>query len=163
LFERYQVYTKKSFATSFCKMLYEVGDSGLEPPTPSLSSNGTHGASEAPQGLAPTHSPVCTRVCTSEGKLDNAATLDAILSGLSLQPADALNADQGHESEGAGRGSSVGDPLAKLAAALLALSPADRARLAAMLSGQQGERLVEADHDDGGRPRRRSEQSQAGV
>jgi hypothetical protein len=32
------------------------------------------------------------------------------------------------------------DPLAPLAAALLGLSPADRARLAAMLLGQQAER-----------------------
>jgi hypothetical protein len=52
---------------------------------------------------------------------------------------------EGIDQDGAARGSSTagapadqGDPLAKLAAALLTLSPADRARLAAMLTGHQG-------------------------
>ena len=46
------------------------------------------------------------------------------------------NADQGGRGEGTDQ--EQGDPLAKLAAALLTLSPADRAKLAAMLAGHQG-------------------------
>jgi hypothetical protein len=74
-----------------------VGATGLEPVTPSLSSEGRQDASESGKGLAESHPAVCTPVCTSEGKTDQA------------------------------------DPLAALAAALLGLAPADRARLAALL------------------------------
>jgi hypothetical protein len=63
--------------------------------------------------LTPTPSLVCTSVCTSEPENDHADALDA-----------GTPADQD-------------DPLAKLAAALLTLSPADRQRLAAMLVGHQ--------------------------
>ncbi|MGA2617834.1 MAG: hypothetical protein ABSF26_09500 [Thermoguttaceae bacterium] len=112
-----------------------------------MSSNGTPNASDSPQGLTPTPSPVCTRVCTSEPENDNAGTLNAT-SPASPPQAPAPDADQGDEGEGidqggAARGSSTadqGDPLVKLAAALANLSPADRARLAAMLTGHQGVR-----------------------
>jgi hypothetical protein len=48
-----------------------------------------------------------------------------------VTPADNLDTDQGFP----GEGTDQADPLAKLAAALLTLSPADRARLAAVLIG----------------------------
>jgi hypothetical protein len=89
-------------------------------------------ASVENKGLAPTPSAVCTRVCTSEPENANAGT---------------LHTDQGSEGEGTAGGSSTADqadPLAKLAAALLDLMPADRARLAAMLTGHQGEGKVGA-------------------
>ena len=70
--------------------------------------------------LTQTPSPVCTRVCTSEPENAHAGTPDADRSAGDPQQ---------------GEGIDQGDPLAKLAAALLALSPADRARLAAMLKG----------------------------
>ncbi len=76
-----------------------------------------------PQDVTPTPSDVCTRVCTSEPENVNAGTPDA---------------HQGDESEGIDRG----DPLDKLAAALLTLSPADRERLAAMLGQQEGNKGV---------------------
>ena len=89
--------------------------------------------------LAPTPFPVCTRVCTSEPENDNADTIGGIPTDTGIartETAGTRNADQGNEGEGIDQA----DPLAKLAAALLTLSPADRARLAAMLTGQQGER-----------------------
>ena len=75
-----------------------------------------------PQEVTPTASPVCTRVCTSNPGNDNAGTLDA--------PAVTPNE---------GEGADQGDPLAKIADALLTLSPADRAKLAALLTGQQAD------------------------
>ena len=58
--------------------------------------------------------------------------------------ADHPNESEGTDQDGAARGSSTagapsgsGDPLTKLAAALLTLSPADRERLAAMLASNQ--------------------------
>jgi hypothetical protein len=95
---------------------------GLEPSTSRSTVCEQHDASEDHKGLATTPSPVCTRVCTSEPEIANAATLDA-------NQSDATGgADQDQ-----------GDPLAKLAATLLALSPADRAKLAAMLTEQEVE------------------------
>ena len=104
---------KKPFATHCCERLYEVGDTGLEPVTPSLSSNSRHNASEANKGLASTPAAACTSACTSDAETGRAGGLNA-----------KAYADQE-------------DPLTKLAAALLTLSPADRQRLAAMLAGQQ--------------------------
>jgi hypothetical protein len=60
------------------------------------------------QGVTPTLPAACTAACTSEAETTNAGN---------------LGADQG-------------DPLAKLAAAMLTLSPADHERLAAMLTRQ---------------------------
>jgi hypothetical protein len=74
-----------------------VGATGLEPVTPSLSSEGSSDASESFKGLVASDQSVCTPVCTNETKTEQA------------------------------------DPVAALAAALLGLSPADHARLAAML------------------------------
>jgi len=91
-----------------------VGASGLEPPTPSLSSNRTNDASVSGKALTPPSSPVCTSVCTTEGE----------------------NANAGKR----GEATDQTDSLARLAAALLTLSPADRERLAAMLIGNAGSR-----------------------
>jgi hypothetical protein len=84
------------------------------------------------QGLTPTASPVCTRVCTSEPETDNAGTFDA------------NQGDQGDKGEGIDQAKTApgapsadqGDPLAKLADALRNLSPDERTRLAIMLAGQ---------------------------
>jgi hypothetical protein len=96
-----------------------------------LSSNGTHDASENRQAHTPTPSAACTAACTSKAENANAGP---------------TNADQGDgegiDQSGADRGSSTadqGNPLAVLAAAVANLSPADRDRLAAMLTGHQGE------------------------
>jgi hypothetical protein len=73
--------------------------------------------------LTSTRSAACTSACTSEAENVNAGTPDA---------------HQGDESEGIDQG----EPLAKLAAALLTLSSADRERLAAMLIAQGGNKGV---------------------
>ncbi|MGO8691866.1 MAG: hypothetical protein ACLQLG_19765 [Thermoguttaceae bacterium] len=88
------------------------------------------------QDLTATTSPVCTRVCTSNLENANADALDADQGSIG----ERLDADQGTEDEAADA-----DPLAKLAAAVLSLSPADRERLAAMLTGHQGEAEGKAD------------------
>ena len=85
-----------------------------------------------PQALTPTPLPVCT----SEGEKANADTLEADSLGTSPQAADALEAGHQDKSEGIDQG----DPLARLAAAIANLSPADRARLAAMFTGSPGGR-----------------------
>ncbi len=82
---------------------------GIEPATYWLQTQGHRDVSEASKALTSTPPAACTSACTSEPENDNAGTLDA---------------DQG-------------DPLVKLAATLLTLSPADRERLAAMLAGHQ--------------------------
>jgi hypothetical protein len=79
-------------------------------------------ASENSKALTSTPSAVCTRVCTSEAKNANA---DATGTGERDQGEGTAAVDQG-------------DPLAKLAAAVLSLSPADRERLATMLTGAKG-------------------------
>ena len=79
---------------------------------------GQSDVSEDTQALTPTLPAACTAACTSEPENANAGTLDA---------------DQGSKSEGTDQ--DQGDPLAAIAAALVNLSPADRARLAAMLGG----------------------------
>jgi hypothetical protein len=88
--------------------------------------------------LTSTPSPVCTRVCTSEAENANAGTIGVMPSdaGIALtETAGTRNADQGNEGEGIDQG----DPLATLAAAIDSLSPTDRQRLAAMLTGHQSE------------------------
>jgi hypothetical protein len=104
--------------------LLKVETSGIEPPTPSLQSDRNLVVSDSDKALTSTPSAACTAACTSEAANANAGTLDT--------------ADQG-----AGEGTAAidqGDPLAVLAAELAKLSPADRERLAAMLTGHQGER-----------------------
>ena len=93
---------------------------GIEPATSCLQSSDSPAPSVGSKALAPTPSPVCTRVCTSEAENANAGTTDA-----------------GHQGEG--EGIDQGDPLAAIAAALLTLSPADKARLTAMLARDQDE------------------------
>jgi hypothetical protein len=80
-------------------------------------------------------SPVCTRVCTSEGENANAGAAETASLGAPPQAAGNLHTHQG--SEGEGTADKPADPLAALAATLLTLSPADRARLAAMLTGRE--------------------------
>jgi hypothetical protein len=87
----------------------------------------------------PTPSAACTAACTSEAENANAGTPEAGHQGQGeATAAGTLDADQQDRpagDRGQGEGADQGDPLAKLAAALLALTPADRARLAAMLTG----------------------------
>ncbi|MHC4402420.1 MAG: hypothetical protein ACYTG0_22370 [Planctomycetota bacterium] len=94
--------------------------SGLEPPTPGLQSGGPPNVSDDTKALTETATDACTAACTSEPENARAGTPDADRSAGDRQQ---------------GEGSDQADPLAKLAAALLTLSPADRERLAAMLKG----------------------------
>jgi hypothetical protein len=105
--------TKEAFRNSLLRKALGGGRYGARTCDPSLSSNRTGNASDTSKGLTPTTSAVCTSVCTSEAENDHAGTLDA------------------------GALADHADPLVKLAAALLTLSPTDRQRLAAMLTGQQ--------------------------
>jgi hypothetical protein len=71
---------------------------------------------------------------------DSAVSADALQ--LALQIANTGKQGEEIDQGEAGRGSSTADkggPLAVLAAAVANLSPADRERLAAMLTGHQGE------------------------
>jgi hypothetical protein len=77
---------------------------------------------------------VCTRVCTSRRENANAGVLDAVLAGKG----------EGTDEGGAGRESSAADqadPLAALAQAIATLSPADRARLIALLDAGPGDAI----------------------
>jgi hypothetical protein len=69
--------------------------------------------------LTPTPSDACTSACTSEGEKAHDSPQDAGQGQLAEDGSDAQP-----------------DPLAAIAAAIGALSPADRARLAAMLTGK---------------------------
>ena len=83
-----------------------------------------------PQDVAPTPSAACTCACTSEAENTNAGTADAD-----------QNQSEGTDQGGTARGSSAadqGDPLAAIVAALLALSPAERERLAGMIGKGAG-------------------------
>ncbi len=96
------------------------------------------GAGHAPQDVtqqevAPTPPAACTAACTSEAENANAGTPDAASLGTPPQAAGTLGTDQGRE----GEGTDQGDPLAGLAAAIANLTPADRAKVAGMLAGQQ--------------------------
>ena len=89
----------------------------LELSTSALRTHESSDVSDSTKELTSTLSAACTNACTSEPENDNAGTSDA--------------ADRGVEGEGLDQG----DTLAKLTAALLTLSPADRGSLAAMLKG----------------------------
>jgi hypothetical protein len=78
-------------------------------------------ASSETKGLAPTPPAACTAACTSERQIENAGALDAASLGTPTQAAGTAHAD----------------PLTALAGAIANLSPADRARLAAMLGGSR--------------------------
>jgi hypothetical protein len=75
-------------------------------------------ASDSSKALTPTPPAACTNACTSEGENANYNLLDS---------------RAGEATEDGNKGPS--DLLAVIAAALCALSPADRARLAKMLQG----------------------------
>ncbi len=114
--------------TPLLSITYSVETSGLEPPTPSLQSYGHPDASEAGKGLTPTPPAACSAACTSKPENSNAC------------PPEAGNQEQGFgtatgtfDADPETPAGDQGDPLAKLAAALMDLTPADRARLAAML------------------------------
>jgi hypothetical protein len=131
----YRNHQKKKALTPFGIRAYVERQKGFEPSTFGLGS-GTHPvASEGSKALTPTPFSVCTRVCTSEAENANADALEAA-SFDTPQAADVLGT--GHPDEGEGTATiDQGDTLAKLAAAVANLSPADRERLAAMLAGQQ--------------------------
>jgi len=103
-----------------------VGDTGLEPVTPSLSSKGASNVSVDTKALTTTPSGACTTACTGEPENGNAGTQDA----------DYRSEGEGFDATAACQG----DPLAKLAAELGNLSEDDRARLVAMLTGGRDER-----------------------
>jgi hypothetical protein len=119
-----------------------MGDSNSRPSR--CKRDGTATYSTTPQDLTATPSPVCTRVCTSEPENANAGTPEAGHQdqgeGVAVGTLDADQESRPAGDQGQGEGTDQGDPLAKLAAALLDLSPADRARLAAMLTTHQGNR-----------------------
>jgi hypothetical protein len=92
-----------------------VETSGIEPPTPSLRSNRASDVSPDSKTLTPTPSAACTCACTSEGKNVDAGPQDAE-SGQSVDDGSGVRPD----------------PLAAVAAAISALSPADRMKLAKM-------------------------------
>jgi len=93
-------------------MMRGRGDSNPQPPDRQSSEGELQEAK--PQEVAPTASPVCTRVCTSEAENANAG---------------APEGDQGQQ----GEGTAAADPLVAIAAAIAGLSPADRQRLAGIL------------------------------
>jgi hypothetical protein len=76
-------------------------------------------ASDSSKALTPTPSAACTNACTSEMERANA---------------DALDVPEQKKSTGAETPTAPADRLALLAAELAKLSPADRERLAAMLT-----------------------------
>ena len=127
--------TRKNNSLSFCKLLRLIGlwkwaalDSNQRLPPCEDGGPTTEGVTDS--ALTPTPSPVCTRVCTNTPENANADALEAASLGTPPQAADAPNADQGNEGEGIDQGA----PLAAIAAAIANLSPADRARLAVLLS-----------------------------
>jgi hypothetical protein len=102
--------------------LHQVEPTGIEPATSWLQTREPSVVSGTSKGLTTTPSAACTSACTSNPENDNADTPDAGQS----------------------------DPLAKLAAALLTLSPADRERLAEMLRGGREESTTHSDCSPGG-------------
>jgi hypothetical protein len=97
----------------------EVERRKVELPTSALRTCECPDATDDIKGLATTPPPVCTRVCTSEDENVNGSPPQA---------------DQGEATDHASLPEP--DPLALIAVAIAALSPADRARLAKMLIGQ---------------------------
>jgi hypothetical protein len=84
------------------------------------------------QEVASTPSDACTAACTSEAENANAGTAETASLGTPPDAAGPLDTDQGSKGEGAA--DKPADPLAGLAAAIANLTPADRARLGAMLT-----------------------------
>ena len=73
---------RNSPLTSAVIGLQRVGDTGLEPVTPSLSSKRANNASENGQALAATGSAACTSACTSEAENVKAAAPETSLDAL---------------------------------------------------------------------------------
>ena len=93
--------------------IHLVERKGVEPSTSALRTQECDDVNGTGKELTATPPPVCTNVCTREG--GNANAIDD----------DQLKKD----------GGAVADPIAAIAAMLMSLSPADRARLAAKLIG----------------------------
>ncbi len=134
---------RKALRNTLSRKALRVEPTGIEPATSWLQTRESTVASGDSKEVTLTPSAVCTRVCTSEGENANADALNAASLGIPPQAADTRNADQGNEGEGIDQGGTAGgsstadqgDPLARLATELGKLSPADRERLAAMLTG----------------------------
>ena len=95
---------------------FQERETGFEPATSSLGSCAPPVVSGNPQRLTTTAFPACTAACTGKPENGNAGARDD---------------HQANKSEGV----AAADPLAVLAAALAVLSPADRGRLAGLLTG----------------------------
>ena len=92
-------------------------------------------ASDSSKALTPTPSAACTAACTGEPENANADALNITSLGTPPQAPNAL--DTGHQGESEGTAAiDQPDPLAAIAAAIGALSPTDRTRLAKMLLGE---------------------------
>jgi hypothetical protein len=87
---------------------------------------------ETDKGLTATPPAVCTSVCTSQRENANADDLDRHPGAPSPDALD--NSAPGPRADGEGTDQAGADPLAGLAAAIAALSPTDRVRLAEMLT-----------------------------
>jgi len=96
-----------------------VETSGIEPPTPGLQSRCPTDTSGNQQQLTASTSPACTAACTRKPEIAHETTGEGDVD-------QATNDAEPTTGEGA-------DTLAVLAAALVGLSAADRAKLAAML------------------------------
>ena len=107
-----------------------------------MGSNDAPVASGNSKGLTSTPSAACTAACTSTGENANADAREAASLGTPAQAAGTLDTGQDTQDaavahQGEGEGIDQGDSLAKLAAALLILSPADRAKLSKLLAEHQ--------------------------
>ncbi len=117
-----------------------------------MPSSNTPVISRDSKALTSTPSDACTAACTSEPKNANADALNTTSSGTPPQAPAALDTDHGsqaaaaHQRQGEGTAATdQGDLLAKLAAALVSLSPADRAELSKLLTEHQGKDRQNAD------------------
>src|SRR6516162_10021737 len=87
----------------------QMGATGLEPVTPSVSSKGMPDTSETRKGLAKRTSDACTNACTSEAEKANVGTVEALAAALlSLSAVDRvriaalLTSKQAEQAEGNG-------------------------------------------------------------
>ncbi len=134
--------SKKQPADNGVNGLRKVEPTGIEPATSWMQTSESPAASEGSKALTPTPSAACTAACTSEPENANASAPEATSPDTPPQAADTLITDQGSQAavvshRGQGEGTSQGDLLTKLAAALLTLSPADRAELSKLLTEHQ--------------------------
>ena len=68
--------------TSAVSGCLEVGATGLEPVTPSVSSRGSPDASEGSKGLAESDSPVCTPVCGKSAEPTKTTAVESLADAL---------------------------------------------------------------------------------